>query len=499
MTNAAGASALNDTLQATLGGAPAGFTTSGSVTGLAAGATDAGSLRVGLNTATAGVFAGSANVAFASHDGELADLALGGATVALHGQVNNFAEASLTKTGAGTLTRTGNTYTLDFGTLALGAGEQSASLAVLNSAIGPADLLSGAFDLGGVGPGLTLAGFGSFANLVAGASFGGLDVVFDDDDAGAFLATLVLHATGSNASGFEGRLDDITLVIRGDVAIAAVPEPETYALMIGGLWSSRASRDGAANGATRRVCSGAEPALPALPRTRGNADCALNDRPTTAIDLCRSMCAPRRPKVETMQARRRPCASALLPLFVAIAAGGAGAAGSASPRELDAPTRDKSRARAPTAYERETPVARPVLDRSGKKRVGIASVYSYWFVGRKMADGTRMDAHDDNAASKTLPLGTQAKVTNLKTRQSATVTIQDRGPYVKGRIVDLSPATAAADRHHAEGRHRQGRGQADQPAAAGGRGEELIRSGGVAPLHSTARARPSRSSRPATL
>ena len=92
--------------------------------------------------------------------------------------------------------------------------------------------------------------------------------------------------------------------------------------------------------------------------------------------------------------------------------------------------------------EREAPVANPRLDRSGRKRIGTASVYAHRFAGRKMADGTRMDPHDDNAASKTLPLGTEAKVTNLKTGRSATVTIQDRGPYVKGRIVDLSPATA---------------------------------------------------------
>jgi len=59
-----------------------------------------------------------------------------------------------------------------------------------------------------------------------------------------------------------------------------------------------------------------------------------------------------------------------------------------------------------------------------------------------MADGNRMSPHDDNAASKTLPLGTVAKVTNLATGRSAVVTIQDRGPYVKGRIVDLSPSTA---------------------------------------------------------
>ena len=81
-------------------------------------------------------------------------------------------------------------------------------------------------------------------------------------------------------------------------------------------------------------------------------------------------------------------------------------------------------------------------DLSGCKRTGIASFYADMFTGRKMADGTRMDPNADNAASRTLPLGTTAKVTNLETGQSAEVTIQDRGPYVKGRIIDLSPATA---------------------------------------------------------
>lgn len=85
---------------------------------------------------------------------------------------------------------------------------------------------------------------------------------------------------------------------------------------------------------------------------------------------------------------------------------------------------------------------KPQLDRSGRKRVGKASFYAKKFAGRKMTDGTTMHPHNDNAASKTLPLGTTAKVTNLKTGQSAVVTIRDRGPYVKGRIVDLSPSTA---------------------------------------------------------
>src|SRR6185295_10379019 len=174
---------------------------------------------------------------FASHDGELADLALGGTAVQLRGQVNNFAEASFAKTtGAGTLSHSGNTWTLDLGTFTVGSGDRSASLAVLNSAIGPADLLGGTFDLGGAGNAFALTGFGSFANLVAGTSFGGLDVLLDDGNVGAFLATIVLHSSGSNASGFVGALPDMTFVIRGDVAaVAAVPEPETYLLLIAGL------------------------------------------------------------------------------------------------------------------------------------------------------------------------------------------------------------------------------------------------------------------------
>ena len=96
-----------------------------------------------------------------------------------------------------------------------------------------------------------------------------------------------------------------------------------------------------------------------------------------------------------------------------------------------------------SAALREAPSpAKPKLDLSGRKRVGKASFYAKKFAGRKMADGTIMKPQSDNAASKTLPLGTIAKVTNLKTGQSAVVTIQDRGPYVKGRIVDVSPAPA---------------------------------------------------------
>jgi rare lipoprotein A len=82
------------------------------------------------------------------------------------------------------------------------------------------------------------------------------------------------------------------------------------------------------------------------------------------------------------------------------------------------------------------------LDRSGRKQVGKASFYASRYGGRKMADGTPMQLHSNNAASLTLPLGTTATVKNLQNGKSAVITIRDRGPYVKGRIVDLSPATA---------------------------------------------------------
>lgn len=81
-------------------------------------------------------------------------------------------------------------------------------------------------------------------------------------------------------------------------------------------------------------------------------------------------------------------------------------------------------------------------DHSGKKRVGKASYYSHKFAGKPMASGKTMNPQSNVAASKTLPLGTTARVTNLETGKSAVVKIEDRGPYEKDRIVDLSPKTA---------------------------------------------------------
>jgi rare lipoprotein A len=59
-----------------------------------------------------------------------------------------------------------------------------------------------------------------------------------------------------------------------------------------------------------------------------------------------------------------------------------------------------------------------------------------------MADGHRMDPGTNVAASKTLPIGSTAKVTNLENGKTVTVTIEDRGPFVNGRVVDVSPQVA---------------------------------------------------------
>ena len=82
------------------------------------------------------------------------------------------------------------------------------------------------------------------------------------------------------------------------------------------------------------------------------------------------------------------------------------------------------------------------IDHSGRKQVGRASFYSMGFEGRKMAGGRRFDPNADNAASKTLPLGTTARVTNLENGRSAIVTVEDRGPAHGGRVLDVSPKVA---------------------------------------------------------
>ena len=84
----------------------------------------------------------------------------------------------------------------------------------------------------------------------------------------------------------------------------------------------------------------------------------------------------------------------------------------------------------------------PIADASRFTQKGVASWYGSKFHGRKTANGETYDMHAMTAAHKTLPLGTYVQVENLNNGKEVTVRVNDRGPFVKGRIIDLSFAGA---------------------------------------------------------
>jgi len=75
-------------------------------------------------------------------------------------------------------------------------------------------------------------------------------------------------------------------------------------------------------------------------------------------------------------------------------------------------------------------------------KTGIASWYGYNHAGKLTASGSRFNPANMTAAHKFLKFGTKLKVTNLKNNKSVVVTITDRGPYIKGRSIDLSKGAA---------------------------------------------------------
>lgn len=90
-------------------------------------------------------------------------------------------------------------------------------------------------------------------------------------------------------------------------------------------------------------------------------------------------------------------------------------------------------------YER---LAGPLVCRdSGRLRMGLASWYD---AGFRTASGEGFRADGFTAASRILPFNTRIRVTNLWNGRSVIVRINDRGPYVRGRVVDLTPRAAAA-------------------------------------------------------
>ncbi len=227
VTNAAPVAALNDVLQGSIS-ANGAFTAQGNLgAGLAANVTDDTSLMLGLDTSSAGSFAGNALLSFQSHDDTLTDLVLGTQSVALTAQVYNYADADLW----GSLTSQGNDlFTLDFGNLFMGMGAASRSFSLMNAAFGLADLLKGTFDLASAGL-FSFSGGTGVTGLGAGGSqsFG---LTFDPTALGSFSGMIVFNGFGYNASGYEDN-QVLTLNLVANVMDgASVPEPSSLALML---------------------------------------------------------------------------------------------------------------------------------------------------------------------------------------------------------------------------------------------------------------------------
>ncbi len=246
--------ALTDTLTGNFGTVTGPFSGTGSLgggSGIAAGQTDASNLNVSLNTGTAGIYNDSAQLQFKSHNTDMTDLSLTAKTMALFGQVNNYAEADFSKlAGNGSFTGIDPThYVLDLGNIYQNSAA-STTLGVTNgnAANGPADDLDGLFSCGGSSCNsnpyayFSFLGFNPFSNLAVGQSLGGFSINVITTALGAFDNLITFKGLGHNASGYSGLLTDITLELKGSIVErgANVPEPGSIGLMgVGALaWLS---------------------------------------------------------------------------------------------------------------------------------------------------------------------------------------------------------------------------------------------------------------------
>ncbi len=93
-------------------------------------------------------------------------------------------------------------------------------------------------------------------------------------------------------------------------------------------------------------------------------------------------------------------------------------------------------------YEKKGVVYKPIKVEKNREMVGLASWYGRDFHGLKTSSGERYNMYAYTVAHKTWPMGTIVKIENLKNHKTAIARVNDRGPFVKGRIVDCSYAVA---------------------------------------------------------
>ncbi len=230
--------ALADSLITSASGLPS------NVTAVAPGALAAGTSGVvgfTLNTATAGMVNSTGQLRFASHDGELTDVALLSKGLSFAGTVTELASAILFKaTGSGSFSGSGTSYTLNLGSLASGSGSYSDNLGVGNTNGGftYSELLGGSFAQG-AGTGYSFSG-ANFAGIVGGQQQAGDLLSFDTTglSAGTYTKTITLNGYSSYTGLGNLALAPITLTISALVtggAVGGVPEPASWAMMLAGF------------------------------------------------------------------------------------------------------------------------------------------------------------------------------------------------------------------------------------------------------------------------
>src|SRR6202046_2855444 len=103
--------------------------------------------------------------------------------------------------------------------------------------------------------------------------------------------------------------------------------------------------------------------------------------------------------------------------------------------------------KASSARTRAVPAKPEIRSQTGKTQpyqIGTASWYGEYFDGKQTASGEDFDMYDMTAAHPTLPLGSYVRVTHLRNGRAVVVKVNDRGPIVEGRIIDLSYGAAQA-------------------------------------------------------
>ncbi|HEX6504155.1 MAG TPA: septal ring lytic transglycosylase RlpA family protein [Terriglobales bacterium] len=142
---------------------------------------------------------------------------------------------------------------------------------------------------------------------------------------------------------------------------------------------------------------------------------------------------------------RRRIANSLAVVVCVASLGAAGAAG--GPNSSEAGTAQIKRKPESNREAKPKHASKPY-------QIGTASWYGEYFQGRETASGEPYDMHDLTAAHPTLPLGTFVRVTNLRNGRSVVLRVNDRGPVVEGRIIDVSYNAAKVLGFKAQGLQR---------------------------------------------